>query len=550
MGDSRCSFIWLLGENEGTTANNNAFTLWRYIVAQTDGVGAYFVLTDTEEHRRFCRTLLPEEQTHILWKNSRRHLRLYRAADLFLVSFSVRDILPDRLCGMRIRFRLKKPLVYLQHGTTAIKKLGYTGDSYGNHLLRFMVYNPLISAEIVRRNGFAPYQLWFAGFHPRYQEMARRLLLQRQKQERPQGIVWFLTWREYFTDTDTVRGFLQTVRAVLTDPRLNAFLERSGETLTLCIHHLFDQTAGAELLALRQELSSRIRLVRQQEVDVMSLLLENRLLITDYSSVGFDFAFLGRPVLLFMPDVGAYLEKREIYCRIDELTEEASFTPEQLVSRILEGPTAVPRFYRSRSLPEPPYADIADGVYLQRMTASLLTMQERRILLFGVDYSADRAENAAALSLAEWLLGRGYRVELVSLKTHAGGCTLPCGLTHNAFYDEDARAPWHRLRRIGRVRLAGSGVAVAPYAIGALRRFWRRCRCADAIVTSPELFPLAERAGMPHIARVWTALPQDGELPAAIGLHGGRRLNTRADWEDAFSSLTEEQNRTTGGEVQ
>ena len=541
MGDGRRPCIWLLGENEGTTANNNAFYFWRYIAAQREEIQAFFVLTDTAAHRRFFRELSPFDRKRIVWKNSRRHVQLYRAADLFLVSFSVRDILPDRICGKKIRFRLKKPLVYLQHGTTAIKKLGYTGDSYGNHLLRFMVYNPQISGEIVEKNGFAPYQLWFAGFHPRYQEMSRRLLAQKQAGVLPRGILWFLTWREYFEDKAMVRRFLQIVRAVLTDSRLTEYLEQKQETLTLCIHHLFDETAGEELLAIQKELSPRIRLIRQQDVDIMACLLESRLLITDYSSVGFDFAFLGRPVLMFMPDLQEYLSQREIYCRPEELSQEGIFRAEDLVEHILRQPDSVPRFYRTRLLPDIPYEAISKGVYLQKMYASLCEMQRRRIVLLGVDFGTVSEENAAALRLAEWLLGRGYWVELQSLKTHAGEKAFPCGLTHNAFYDEDARVPWQRLRRIGKKRrLSGTDEAVAPYARLALRRWLRRCRCADAVVISPALCSDLCAIKAPGIGRLWTVCrPEESrtEFPAVQDGRGEQVLNTRSAWETVFPPL-------------
>ena len=89
MSKSGCPFIWLLGENEAATANNNAFYFWRYITAQRDDIAAYFVLTDTAAHRELVHTLPAEEQSCVVWKNSYRHLKLYRAADLFLVSESI-----------------------------------------------------------------------------------------------------------------------------------------------------------------------------------------------------------------------------------------------------------------------------------------------------------------------------------------------------------------------------------------------------------------------------------------------------------------------------
>jgi hypothetical protein len=36
---------------------------------------------------------------------------------------------------------ITKPIIYLQHGTLAVKKIGYTGNGYHNSFLRFFIYN-------------------------------------------------------------------------------------------------------------------------------------------------------------------------------------------------------------------------------------------------------------------------------------------------------------------------------------------------------------------------------------------------------------------------
>ena len=45
-----------------------------------------------------------------------------------------------------------------------------------------------------------------------------------------------------------------------------------------------------------------VRMVSQGEVDVQQLLKQSALLITDYSSVGWDFSFLDKPVIFFQFD--------------------------------------------------------------------------------------------------------------------------------------------------------------------------------------------------------------------------------------------------------
>ena len=74
----------------------------------------------------------------------------------------------------------------------------------------------------------------------------------------------------------------------------------SDTTIWLRGHHLMDQ-AFARMGDRRQ----RLRIVSSYP-DVRELLLAADILITDYSSVMFDFALTGKPMILFMPDLARY----------------------------------------------------------------------------------------------------------------------------------------------------------------------------------------------------------------------------------------------------
>ena len=50
-----------------------------------------------------------------------------------------------------------------------------------------------------------------------------------------------------------------------------------------------------------------VRVISQGEVDVQQLMKESAVLVTDYSSVGFDFSFLHRPVLYYQFDQEHFL---------------------------------------------------------------------------------------------------------------------------------------------------------------------------------------------------------------------------------------------------
>lgn len=60
--------------------------------------------------------------------------------------------------------------------------------------------------------------------------------------------------------------------------------------------------------------------VVDNKIDPIELLLNTDCLITDYSSIYFDFLFLNRPIVFFQYDKGDYLKNRELYrCKINNL---------------------------------------------------------------------------------------------------------------------------------------------------------------------------------------------------------------------------------------
>ena len=68
--------------------------------------------------------------------------------------------------------------------------------------------------------------------------------------------------------------------------------------------------------------------------DIMELICATDILITDYSSVMWDFALLGRPCFLFVPDLEQYRSDRNFYIDITEWKFPISTNMEELLSDI------------------------------------------------------------------------------------------------------------------------------------------------------------------------------------------------------------------------
>ena len=266
-------YIWLFGENSGNTANNNSFYFWKEAVKESDEILKYFVLKKTKKHLELYRHLTDLEKTYIVWKNSIKHYQLYKCADMLLVSLSYKDVQPTKGGGA-----LNAPVIYLQHGTTGIKKITYSGNSYNNHMFRFIVYNPKMMQLFQEENGFKEYQLYYAKVHPRYQELVKK---QRAYKGEQNQILWFVTWREYFGNNPETKQFLRTIKRTIENEKLAHFLRNEKLTIKLCMHSLFTKEHKDYL---RQALKdTNIEIADSSKIDVMDEMVKSRLLITDYS---------------------------------------------------------------------------------------------------------------------------------------------------------------------------------------------------------------------------------------------------------------------------
>ena len=114
------------------------------------------------------------------------------------------------------------------------------------------------------------------------------------------------TWRLYlrskseFLDSDYYRQW----QGVLDDPILKKMLRENGYRLIFYPHHEVQK-----YLDCFSSDCDEIEIASFSEYDIQSLLKESRLLITDFSSVYFDFAYMCKPILYFHFDVDSFFSK-------------------------------------------------------------------------------------------------------------------------------------------------------------------------------------------------------------------------------------------------
>ena len=130
-------------------------------------------------------------------------------------------------------------------------------------------------------------------------------------------IVWMPTWNDEMKEEEIER-FLWEVDAGLSD----------NQKLFVKLHH---KSAG---INIRSYDNYKHIEAFPDNYDTYEILAITDILITDYSSVFFDYAATGRRIILHCPDIDSYMKQRGLYLVITELPFPVTHTTDELIDVI------------------------------------------------------------------------------------------------------------------------------------------------------------------------------------------------------------------------
>lgn len=283
--------IWLISDRVNE-AGDNGQALFEYIQGlQLTDVDCYFVLS--EESTAFERL---KEIGQVVAYKSREHLLLTMLADKVISSHGdeyVRNVFYGS--KMIVKDICSYKYVFLQHGITQNDISGWL-NKYQKNIALFVTsakqeYESILAGDYY----YTENQVKLVGF-PRYDKLI-------QDSEPKKQILFAPTWRQYLAveaDKDTgIRpynkqfkesDYYQFYQEVISDERLLVKMKELGYTGKFIIHPAL-RTNGKDFIG-----NDVIDIVNENVVYNKEF-IENAVMLTDYSSVAFDFAYLKKPVV-------------------------------------------------------------------------------------------------------------------------------------------------------------------------------------------------------------------------------------------------------------
>lgn len=342
--------IWLISDRP-MMGGDNGEALFRYLSSNPiNGVETYFVLrSDSPDYEKLSAL------GNVVQYGSKKHIRLQNRA-AFVISSAADEFVINRFGSLR--YVLKSVggarFVFLQHGVTKDDMSGWL-NRWNKNISLFVTASEREKQSITQNPmyGYSCKEVKLTGF-PRHD----LLLNEAKRHVAEKKILIAPTWRSNIAGkTITGKGtraenpdfensdyycFYQTL---INNQLLISAAEKMGFSITFLIHPAFAQES-------RKFTSSYVHI--KDSYDYRFEFVTSSVMLTDYSSVAFDFALLGKPIVYAQCDSDAFYREHswergyfdyqsdgfgEIVCSLEE-------TVDALI-RYMESPT-MPKLYKDR----------------------------------------------------------------------------------------------------------------------------------------------------------------------------------------------------------
>mgnify|MGYP000198105979 FL=1 len=333
---------------------DNGYYQFKNDIKHNDGVERYYIYS--REYKNIDELFTKDEQTHLVKFGSEKHKLLYLSARVIFTAFyGVTPVSPFGSAAGEVPYAdlLDFKTIYLQHGVL------HASLRSQNSVERCRADKIVISAPFEKQNYMTNYHYPEDNLIPT--GMARYDHIDRSKKAKNR-ILFAPSWRKYLTQeinsskwelidsklksSDYFRNFSR----FLESEELHELLEKTDTYLDVKLHPIIADAEG--LFDIK---SPRV-VMAGAHVDIE----DYKMFITDFSSFVFDFAYLCRPVLYFVPDYGQFKAGMNHYRELD-LPFEKAFGP-----LVLEPESAVEEIKKAAGNgfdPEPIYAERMRNFY-------------------------------------------------------------------------------------------------------------------------------------------------------------------------------------------
>lgn len=307
--------VWLLGERTDT-AQENGYQLFKHL--QDKPVEAYYVI---DEESKDYKKIMHEE--NVLVFGSKKHYEISLKAGVLLCTHDFENILPYKPAKEFFNYN-ETYKVFLQHGVLGRKPAEYHKKYYDDPFDIFIVSSDSEKYDVVVNTmGYEEDEVKVTGL-ARFDNLPMN--------HKGKDIILMPTWRDWInTDERFLNSeYYYRYKNLLENKRLHDILEKYNVNINFYPHYRAQPFFNKELI----NTSEHIRFITLGEKSVQELLIDHALLITDYSSVSFDFTMMNKPVVYYHFDEDRFFNRGILRPVNETFLGDIAETEELLISYI------------------------------------------------------------------------------------------------------------------------------------------------------------------------------------------------------------------------
>lgn len=293
--------IWLVGERN-TEAQDNGYHFFKYVREHYPEKQVYYIIKKNSRDYAKIKNL-----GNVIEYESLKHYLFY-VMSTKLVCAHVASCVPDSpVCWKLYNSEMKsKKKIFIQHGIT--KEL-IPSLMYSTLRADLFVCGAKPEYDFVKKHfGYPKGNVQYLGF-PRFDNLHVNI----SKNQ----ILVMPTWRQWISGQTWKSESVENSRAIflkseyfnryndfIHSTKLSDLLEKYNLNLVFYPH--YEMQGYVDLFTSSLD---RITIASNDKYDVQTLLKESRILITDYSSVAFDFAYMRKDVIYYQFDESIYYQQ-------------------------------------------------------------------------------------------------------------------------------------------------------------------------------------------------------------------------------------------------
>lgn len=283
--------VWLMGERTNT-AQDNGIVFFKWLQEHTS-IEAYYVIEEDSSDYEHIKHL-----TNVLIFGSDKHFEIAFKAKVLLGTHDLENILPYK--PAKGFFGYEETIkIFLQHGVLGRKNVEYHKKNYDMPFDLFIVSSePEKKVIVMDEMGYDDHEVVATGL-ARFDNLIQV--------DSPKDILLMPTWRDWInTDEQFLKSeYFMAYANLIQNEKLLGLLEEYDVNINFYPHYRAQDYFQSEI----EDMHERIKFIPLGSQTVQQLLIDHALLITDYSSVSFDFTLLNKPVVYYHFDVERFFRK-------------------------------------------------------------------------------------------------------------------------------------------------------------------------------------------------------------------------------------------------